>query len=155
MAIGDDAAAAGYEVFEDTQDRRMGYQNDNQRGDDLARHVKVHRRLFGVNSVHYPSVQVGAERKIGNNLAGLSIDVLFPVAFKEGESPNVQANLIGYSPSAASATVLGLAQDRQSSATISNISLTGFTVDLQRSSSTYLSGFYWYIDWSARGVLAV
>lgn len=36
MAIGDAAAAAGLQVFADTQDKRLGYQNDNVRGDELA-----------------------------------------------------------------------------------------------------------------------
>jgi hypothetical protein len=36
MAIGDAAAAAGLIVYPGTQDARLGYQNDNQRGDDIA-----------------------------------------------------------------------------------------------------------------------
>ncbi|RPE75194.1 MULTISPECIES: hypothetical protein [unclassified Frondihabitans] len=36
MAIGDKAAAAGLAVYASTQDRKLGYQNDNQRGDDIA-----------------------------------------------------------------------------------------------------------------------
>lgn len=36
MAIGDKAAAKGLQVFPSTQDRRLGFQNDNQRGDDIA-----------------------------------------------------------------------------------------------------------------------
>lgn len=36
MAIGDKAAAKGLQVFAGTQDRRKGYENDNQRGDELA-----------------------------------------------------------------------------------------------------------------------
>lgn len=36
MPIGDDAAAAGLAVFPETQDLRKGYQNDNQRGDEIA-----------------------------------------------------------------------------------------------------------------------
>ena len=36
MAIGDAAAAAGLDVFPSDQDLRLGYQNDNQRGDDIA-----------------------------------------------------------------------------------------------------------------------
>jgi hypothetical protein len=36
MAIGDAAAAAGLAVFASAQDKRLGYQNDNQRGDDIA-----------------------------------------------------------------------------------------------------------------------
>lgn len=39
MAIGDMADAAGLEVFDETQDRRLGYQNDNVRGDELADHM--------------------------------------------------------------------------------------------------------------------
>lgn len=39
MAIGDLAASAGLAVFAGTQDRRLGYQNDNQRGDELAAHM--------------------------------------------------------------------------------------------------------------------
>lgn len=34
--IGDKAAAHGLAVWAATQDRRLGYQNDNQRGDELA-----------------------------------------------------------------------------------------------------------------------
>lgn len=36
MAIGDLAAAAGLVTYPATQDLRTGYQNDNQRGDDIA-----------------------------------------------------------------------------------------------------------------------
>jgi hypothetical protein len=36
MAIGDKAAAKGLVVYPNTQDKRLGYQNDNQRGDELA-----------------------------------------------------------------------------------------------------------------------
>lgn len=39
MANGDLAASAGLTVFPDTQDRRKGYDNDNIRGDDIARHI--------------------------------------------------------------------------------------------------------------------
>jgi hypothetical protein len=36
MATGDLAASKGLKVFAATQDRRLGYDNDNQRGDDVA-----------------------------------------------------------------------------------------------------------------------
>jgi len=36
MAIGDAAAAAGLVVYSDAQDRRKGFENDNQRGDEIA-----------------------------------------------------------------------------------------------------------------------
>jgi len=39
MAIGDAAAAAGLEVFPSSQDKRLGYQNDNKRGDELAAEI--------------------------------------------------------------------------------------------------------------------
>jgi hypothetical protein len=39
MAIGDKAAAAGLVVYPATQDVRLGYENDNQRGDELATHM--------------------------------------------------------------------------------------------------------------------
>jgi len=39
MANGDLAASAGLQVFAGTQDRRQGYDNDNIRGDELARHM--------------------------------------------------------------------------------------------------------------------
>lgn len=39
MANGDAAAAAGLEVFPATQDARLGYDNDNIRGDELADHI--------------------------------------------------------------------------------------------------------------------
>jgi hypothetical protein len=39
MAIGDTAAAAGLVVYPATQDARLGYENDNQRGDELATHM--------------------------------------------------------------------------------------------------------------------
>lgn len=37
MANGDEAAAKGLAVFAGTQDRRKGYDNDNIRGDEIAR----------------------------------------------------------------------------------------------------------------------
>lgn len=39
MANGDVAAAAGLEVFVGTQDIRLGYDNDNVRGDELGAHL--------------------------------------------------------------------------------------------------------------------
>ena len=39
MATGDAAAAAGLAVFASTQDIRLGYDNDNVRGDELATHI--------------------------------------------------------------------------------------------------------------------
>ncbi len=39
MAIGDAAAAAGLEVFPATQDKRLGYENDNYRGDEIAAEI--------------------------------------------------------------------------------------------------------------------
>jgi hypothetical protein len=39
MANGDAAAAAGLTVFLSTQDLRLGYDNDNVRGDELAAHL--------------------------------------------------------------------------------------------------------------------
>lgn len=36
MAIGDKAAAKGLTVFANSQAHSLGYQNDNQRGDDIA-----------------------------------------------------------------------------------------------------------------------
>jgi hypothetical protein len=39
MATGDAAAAAGLAVFASTQDIRLGYNNDNVRGDELATHI--------------------------------------------------------------------------------------------------------------------
>lgn len=36
MAIGDKGAAAGLQIYPSSQDRRLGYQNDNQRADDIA-----------------------------------------------------------------------------------------------------------------------
>lgn len=39
MAIGDAAAAAGLATFPSTQDKRLGYENDNKRGDELAAEI--------------------------------------------------------------------------------------------------------------------
>lgn len=36
MAIGDKAAAKGLATYPETQDHSKGYENDNQRGDELA-----------------------------------------------------------------------------------------------------------------------
>lgn len=36
MAIGDRAAAKGLKVYTSAQDRRLGFENDNQRGDEIA-----------------------------------------------------------------------------------------------------------------------
>jgi hypothetical protein len=36
MAVGDAAAAAGLTTWSSTSDPRLGYQYDNQRGDDIA-----------------------------------------------------------------------------------------------------------------------
>jgi hypothetical protein len=36
MAIGDIGAAHGLVIYAGTQDRRLGYQNDNQRADDIG-----------------------------------------------------------------------------------------------------------------------
>jgi hypothetical protein len=52
MAIGDAAAAAGLKTYTAAQDRRLGYENDNQRGDELAaamaRITTLEQRLNGL-----------------------------------------------------------------------------------------------------------
>lgn len=48
MAIGDAAAAAGLTVYAATQAAQLGYQNDNQRGDDIAA-VMAHVGMTGTN----------------------------------------------------------------------------------------------------------
>ncbi|QQD75107.1 hypothetical protein I8920_09520 [Curtobacterium sp. YC1] len=57
MAIGDAAAAAGLATWTSTQDRRLGYQNDNQRGDELAAALARIKTLEGV-SIGVPKFSV-------------------------------------------------------------------------------------------------
>lgn len=43
MAKGDKAAARGLAVYPSTQDRRLGYENDNERGDELADEIDARK----------------------------------------------------------------------------------------------------------------
>ena len=45
MAVGDAAAAKGLTVYASTQDKRLGYQNDNKRGDELAAEITAREAL--------------------------------------------------------------------------------------------------------------
>ncbi|WP_223693797.1 hypothetical protein [Leifsonia poae] len=50
MAIGDKAASKGLAVFPSTQNHGLGYQNDNQRGDDIADVIDLIERRFTVQN---------------------------------------------------------------------------------------------------------
>lgn len=54
MANGDAAAAAGLQVFASTQDVRQGYDNDNIRGDEIAKNMARTKKLEA--SVQNPTV---------------------------------------------------------------------------------------------------
>ena len=55
MAIGDKAASKGLSVFPETQDHSLGYQNDNQRGDELADEIDA--RIAG-DALAFPKANV-------------------------------------------------------------------------------------------------
>ena len=55
MAIGDKASAKGLQVFPQTQDLRLGYQNDNQRGDDIA--DEIDDRIAG-DALAFPAAKI-------------------------------------------------------------------------------------------------
>lgn len=58
MAIGDAAAAAGLSTFAATQDKRLGYQNDNMRGDELAAEIAARAALAGTVATKFPSNKI-------------------------------------------------------------------------------------------------
>lgn len=153
MAIGDAAAAAGFEVYSDTQDRRLGYENDNQRGDELAGFVKTPRTLFGVSDSHYPTKQEGAAKTVGNNTTSLLIPILLPLPLDGSEQPNVQATFIGYS-SGGGSSVFALSGDPATICNVANITATGFNITLLRTTGSYSSTISWYVNWVVSGILA-
>lgn len=55
MAVGDKAAAKGLVVYPDTQAHSNGYQNDNQRGDELADEITA--RVAG-DALAFPASKV-------------------------------------------------------------------------------------------------
>lgn len=79
MAIGDAAAAAGLATYASTQDRRLGYQNDNQNADyiaaDRARLTKLEAQTIGV-----PKFSV-AKSSNGQSLNGSVPTILSSSAF--------------------------------------------------------------------------
>lgn len=79
MAIGDAAAAAGLTTYASTQDRRLGYQNDNQNADyiaaDRARLTKLEAQTIGV-----PKFSV-AKSSNGQSFAGSVPTILTSSAF--------------------------------------------------------------------------
>lgn len=48
MAIGDKAAAKGLTVYSASQAHNLGYQNDNQRGDDIADEIDARTTADGL-----------------------------------------------------------------------------------------------------------
>jgi hypothetical protein len=70
MAIGDLARAAGLTVYEGTQDARYGYQNDNQRGDDIAKLGTDLRRTLRED---YAQLSDGGERFMSRLQMGLDV----------------------------------------------------------------------------------
>jgi hypothetical protein len=70
MAIGDAARAAGLTVWEGTQDARLGYQNDNVRGDDIANLGTSLRRTL---SEGYAQLSDGGERFVSRLQMGLDV----------------------------------------------------------------------------------
>ena len=58
MAIGDAGAAKGLIIYPQTQAHGLGYQNDNQRADDIA--AEIDARAAGDASVRAEVVAVGA-----------------------------------------------------------------------------------------------
>ncbi len=55
MAIGDKAVAKGLAVYLGTQDLRKGYENDNQRGDELA--DEIDDRIAG-DALAFPAAKI-------------------------------------------------------------------------------------------------
>lgn len=67
MAIGDLARQLGLKVFASTQDRRLGYENDNQRGDEIA---LVMQRATALESQSFKElfiVNAAADKAIAGN----------------------------------------------------------------------------------------
>lgn len=81
MAIGDLAALAGLAVYNETQDRRLGYQNDNQRGDEIAEAMQGWTNLDGLMNSPFFLLQWGIGKITGTGVATIFEDVAFPVAF--------------------------------------------------------------------------
>lgn len=79
MAIGDAAAAAGLATYASTQDRRLGYQNDNQNADyiaaDRARLTKLEAQTISV-----PKFSV-AKSSNGQSLGGSAPTILTSSAY--------------------------------------------------------------------------
>lgn len=79
MAIGDAAAAAGLTTYASTQDRRLGYENDNRNADyiaaDRARLTKLEAQTIGV-----PKFSVSKSSN-GQSLGGSAPTILTSSAF--------------------------------------------------------------------------
>lgn len=87
MAIGDLAALAGLAVYNETQDRRLGYQNDNQRGDEIAAAMQGWSNLDGSMELGFFLLQWGIGKITGTSAATIFEDVAFPMTF--GALPSV------------------------------------------------------------------
>ncbi|PYY57778.1 hypothetical protein DEJ17_09770 [Curtobacterium sp. MCSS17_011] len=88
MAIGDAAAAAGLATYTSTQDRRLGYQNDNQRGDELAaalaRIKTLEAQTIGVPKFSVAKSSAGQSLQAGNPTFFTSAAFASPVLNKGG-----------------------------------------------------------------------
>jgi len=88
VAIGDAAAAAGLATYASTQDRRLGYQNDNQRGDELAaaltRIKALEAQTIGVPKFSVAKSSAGQSLQAGNPTFFTSAAFASPVLNKGG-----------------------------------------------------------------------
>ncbi|WIB68806.1 hypothetical protein DEI93_07190 [Curtobacterium sp. MCBD17_035] len=85
MAIGDAAAAAGLVVYGSDQDRSLGYQNDNQRGDDVAA-VMARTDALEAAALNPPlfSAYRGAAQNVGSNTWSVIASDRFTVEVNRG-----------------------------------------------------------------------
>lgn len=67
MAIGDKAAAKGLSVWASSQAHSLGYQNDNQRGDELADEIDA--RIAG-DALKLDAAKVIVQATAPANIAG-------------------------------------------------------------------------------------
>lgn len=93
MAIGDTAAAAGLQVFPSSQDWRLGYQNDNQRGDDIGAHIlSGGHDLSGPGMTGVLPVAKGGTGSVDASTARTALGII-AANIPSGSSSDVQTDL--------------------------------------------------------------
>lgn len=96
--------------------------------------------------------QGGVEADIGSGLDHHTFTVTFDEPFPAGVTPGVAASYLGYTAGTGAgdpSATLEYAQSAQTPVQVTQVTNTGFTATIRRTSSAYSTGNRYYLGWSA------